>query len=68
MIKGHNSLQGRHTYNKVNIPFLHEKFAKTMSLKKWRQKFQGKVYALYTVFIDAHKFKRIVKKFFPMIK
>ena len=62
MIKGHNNLQGIHTYNKVNIPLLHEKFAKIVSLRKWRQKFQGKVYALYTVFIDAHKFKRIVKK------
>ena len=62
MIKGHNSLQGIHTYNKVNtyIPLLHEKFAEIVSLRKWRQKFQGKVYApLYTVLI--HKFKRIVK-------
>ena len=48
MIKGHNSLQRIHTYIKVNIPLLHEKFAKIVSLRKWRQKFQGKVYALYT--------------------
>ena len=42
MIKGHNSLQRIHTYTKVNIPLLHEKSAKIVCLKKWRQKFQGK--------------------------
>ena len=50
MIKGHNSLQRIHTYTKVNIPLLHEKSAKIVCLKKWRQKFQGKVYALYSIY------------------
>ena len=39
-------------FTKIKHDF--EKFAKIVSLRKWRQKFQGKVYALYTVFIDAH--------------
>ena len=50
MIKVHNSLQRIHTYTKVNIPLLHEKSAKIVCLKKWRQKFQGKVYALYSIY------------------
>lgn len=53
MIKEHNSLQGMHTYNKVNIPLLHEKSAEIVFLRKWRQKFQGK-YVLFMLYLQTH--------------